>query len=103
MVNTLVYIPRDKPALTMFGKKVWFAKDDLVKFGRKYCLLCDKEALVDYDICVDAVVKIKKEIQSYTKEHKDFSEFSDKFVKIIDFSLNENSITTYKELPNGIL
>jgi len=103
VVNTVVYLRRDKPALTMFGKKVWFAKDSLVEFGRKYCLLSDKEAGADYDMCVDAVMKIKEEVKEYAKEHKEFSKFADKFVKSIDFSLNENSIKTYKELPNGIL
>ncbi len=27
VVNTLIYLEKDKPALTMFGKKVWFNKE----------------------------------------------------------------------------
>jgi hypothetical protein len=48
-------------------------------------------------------VKIRQDIVSYTKENADFQEFSEKFVKILDFSLNENSIKTYKDISHGIL
>jgi len=103
VVNTLTYVPKDKPALMMFGKKVWFDKENLVEFGRKYCLLSEKEALTGYEVCVDATRKIRSEVVTYAEENKAFSVFSEKFVKILDFSLNENSTKTYKELPNGIL
>jgi len=103
VVNTLLYLVKDKPALTMFGKKVWFDKEHLMEFGRKYCLLSCSEASSDYVVCSNAVTSIKEDIQSYAKTHQDFKIFADKFVKIIDFSLHENSLKTYKELPNGIL
>jgi len=103
VVNTLAYLPHDKPALMMFGKKIWFDKEHLLEFGRKYCLQSDKEALFAYEVCVNATLQIKSEVETYAKEHKVFAPFAEKFVKILDFSLNENSTKTYKELPNGIL
>lgn len=103
VVNTLVYLPRDKPALTMFGKKICFGQDELMKFGRKYCFLSEEEVLADYILCIEAVEKIKIEIITYAKANEDFSIFSEKFVKLLDFSLNENRLKAYKELPNGIL
>ena len=33
IVNTVAYVHRDKPALTMFGKKVWWGKDELAKMA----------------------------------------------------------------------
>ena len=37
IVNTCVYIYKDKPALTMFGKKIWFGESELVHFGVECC------------------------------------------------------------------
>ena len=39
VVNTLVYIYKDKPALTLSGKKIWWSKKELLKFGQQHCLL----------------------------------------------------------------
>jgi len=103
VVCTNIYLPKDKPALMLLGKKVWFSRQDLLSFGQKYCLLSQREAEVCYDLCVEAVVKIRQDIVSYAKENADFQEFSEKFVKILDFSLNENSIKAYKDISHGIL
>jgi len=103
VVCTNIYLPKDKPALTLLGKKVWFSKQDLLTFGQKYCLLSQREAEACFDLCVEAVMKIREEIVVYTKDNVDFLEFSEKFVKILDFSLNENSTNTYKDISNGIL
>ena len=45
VVNTCIYLLKDKPVLMMFGKKVWTSKKGLLKFGTTYCLLSAKEAL----------------------------------------------------------
>ena len=39
VVNTVVYFYKDKPALTMHGKKLWLGKKELVKFGVQNCYL----------------------------------------------------------------
>lgn len=103
VVCTSVYLPKDKPALTLQGKKVWFSEDELLDFGQKYCLLNQKEAEACYALCVSAIESIGKDIVEYAKENKDFQDFSEKFVKILHFSLDKNSLKTYKDISNGIL
>ena len=46
VVNTCIYLPRDKPALTLFGKKLWLKKEELADFGAAYCMLSPKESKV---------------------------------------------------------
>jgi len=103
VVCTAMYLPKDKPALTLLGKKVWFCKQDLVSFGQKYCLLSKEESEACYDVCVEAVIQIREEIVEYTQVNTDFQDFSTKFIKILDFSLDENSAKTYKDISHGIL
>jgi len=43
-VNTVVYVYTDRPALTLFGKKVWFARKALIKFGVDSCYISEKDA-----------------------------------------------------------
>jgi serine/threonine-protein kinase HipA len=103
VVCTNIYLPKDKPALTLLGKKVWFSKVDLVTFGQKYCLLTQKEAEACSEVCIEAVKTIRGEIMQYAKENDEFKSFSERFVKILDFSLCENSSKTYKDVSHGIL
>ena len=103
VVCTNIYLPKDKPALTLLGKKVWFCKDELLTFGQKYCLLTQKDAEISYEVCIDAIKFIRKEIVQYAKENDNFQSFANRFVKILDFSLNENSSKTYKDIFHGIL
>jgi len=103
VVCTNIYLPKDKPALTLLGKKVWFCKDELVLFGQKYCLLTQKEAEESYSVCIEAVKTVREEIVQYAKENESFQNFSGRFIKILDFSLDENSAKTYKDISHGIL
>jgi serine/threonine-protein kinase HipA len=103
VVNTLIYLPKDKPALTLFGKKTWLSQQEILEFGTKYCLLNEKEALAHFDVCIQAVERLKDEMLFYIKSNNEFKEFGDKFLKIIDFSLEENLKKSYKDISNGIL
>ena len=103
VVNTCVYLPRDKPALTLSGKKVWVSQKGLLEFATTYCLLSSKEALEEFEVCIEAVVKIKMEIVDYMKQNEVFYDFGKKFVSIIDFSLTENLDKEYKDISDGIL
>ena len=103
VVNTCIYLPKDKPALTMFGKKVWVSKESLLKFGTTYCLLSEKEALKEFNICVGAVLTIREEIESYMESNEAFYTVGRKFISIIDFSLQENMHKEYKDISDGIL
>jgi len=103
VVNTAIYLPRDKPALTLFGKKVWFDRDSLIEFGTQYCLLSDKSARENFQKCIDAVKIIEKEIDSYMKNNSSFQNFGEKFIKILQFSLEKNLEKSYKDISNGVL
>jgi serine/threonine-protein kinase HipA len=103
VVNTLIYLPKDKPALTLFGKKIWFSKDELVKFGTQYCMLNQKEAVEHFEVCIEAVRTIEEELKEYIKVNNKFKSFGEKFLKIIEFSLQKNLSKSYKEIPHGVL
>lgn len=72
IVNTVVYIHKDKPALMLGGKKIWWAKDTLVEFGCKSCLLSKSEALNHYDECFAALHWGIKKLENYVKQNKEF-------------------------------
>ena len=103
VVNTCIYLAKDRPALTMFGKKIWTSKNELLKFGQMYCFLNESESEEEFETCIEAVVKLRVEIDNYMKSNKDFYDFGHKFIRIIDFSLNENIDKEYKDISNGIL
>ncbi len=73
VVNTVVYLHRDKPALTLDGKKIWWGRERLVKFGMKQCLLTRKEAEEIYERCRNAVMETIESIQEYLLSHPDFT------------------------------
>ena len=99
VVNTVVYIHKDKPALMLDGKKIWHSKDTLIKFGQKSCLLSQSEANKYYKECYEALIWAIDELENYLNEYPDF-----KIVKMMldswKLSLKEVSI---KELDNDII
>ncbi|MDD2653433.1 MAG: type II toxin-antitoxin system HipA family toxin [Sulfurimonas sp.] len=72
VVNTVVYIHKDKPALMLDGKKIWHSKDTLIKFGQKSCLLSLSEAKEYYKECYDALEWAIDELESFLKVHPYF-------------------------------
>ncbi len=72
IVTTTAYIFKDKPALTLDGKKIWHSKDTLISFGQKYCLLSKKEALQNYEECEDALKDSIKELENYIQNNPHF-------------------------------
>ena len=98
VVNTVIYLPRDKPALMLGGKKVWWNREALVNFGIKYAQLTPKEAKKEFDNCIEALKRIDKEIAEYIKENPPFQKFGDKFRSILRFSIEKNLNQTYKDI-----
>jgi serine/threonine-protein kinase HipA len=98
VVNTIIYLPRDKPALMLNGKKVWWNKETLVNFGIEYALLTPKEAQKEFDNCIEAVKLIDKEIAQYIKENSSFQKFGERFRSILRFSIEKNLNQTYKDI-----
>ncbi len=72
VVNTVVYIYKDKPALMLEGKKIWWSKDTFIKFGQKSCLLTQKEAKYYYKECFEALIWVIEELERYLLKNTDF-------------------------------
>lgn len=72
VVNTVVYIYKDKPALMLEGKKIWWSKHTLVKFGQTSCLLKESEAKEYYQECFDALCWVIGELEEYVLKNRDF-------------------------------
>ena len=101
VINTIIYLPKDKPALNLLGKKVWFGKKELIEFGVKNCLLTEKEAKDTLDNSIEAIKKTIKDIEEYISKNSDFKEFGERFTKILNFSI-DNLGRSYKDLSNAI-
>lgn len=100
ILNTTSYIYKDKPALTLNGKKLWFGKDELKCFGIKNCLLSKKEANKAYLECIDSIEFIIKYIQEYIIKNPNFEQIGKRMIETFKLSLKGETI---KELPNELI
>jgi len=96
VVNTTSYIYKDKPALMLQGKKIWFGKDELVNFGIKNCLLSKKEAIELYEQCLMALQDTIADMKEYIKKNPDFTNIGKTMIDSFNISLQNRTI---KELP----
>lgn len=96
IVNTVVYMYKDKPALTMFGNKSWHGKKELVKFGVKHCYLSQSEATMYYEECLVSVKSTIQKIENYIQENEEFNDIGSKIIDCLKLSCEEIS---YKEMP----
>ena len=99
VVNTTAYLYKDKPALMMNGKKVWFSQEELCKFGVQSCLLSKKEALSIYEVCIEALKKTLEDIEVYMQTNPDFQVIGKRMCDSFKVSLEEKTI---KELPDEL-
>jgi len=102
VVSTVVYLPRDKPALFLKGRKVWLSRKELIRFGEEFCLLTPERARELFEECESAISKIIKDIEEYAKENPEFKEFANRMTAILRFSLEHNLKETYKEIPKEV-
>lgn len=100
IVNTCVYIYKDRPALTMFGQKLWFGKKDLLKFGVQKCYLSNSQAIQCFEECLDALKESIQELEVYIEVNSEFENISSKMLDIWKLSLDEKK---YKELPDAVV
>jgi serine/threonine-protein kinase HipA len=100
IVSTTAYIFKDKPALTMFGKKIWFGKNELIKFGTNHCYLSQSNATIFYEECKCALIKIIEEVKEYKSDNQVFEGIATKMLDSWKLSLTEKS---YKEMPVEII
>ena len=100
VVNTCVYLYKDRPALTMFGQKLWFGKKDLLKFGVQKCYLSNSQAMKCYEECIEALNTSIQELELYIQKNSEFKEIGLKMLDVWKLSLDEQK---YKELPDAIV
>ncbi|MBN2808073.1 MAG: type II toxin-antitoxin system HipA family toxin [Deltaproteobacteria bacterium] len=100
IVTTTAYIFNDKPALTMFGKKVWWGKADLIRFGTEHCYLSPRQAASMYALCLQAVSDTLAELKNYMKLAPDFVPVA---TRILDSWQSSLSGKSQKELSNEII
>lgn len=102
VVNTCVYIYKDRPALTMFGQKIWFGKKDLIKFGVAHCYLSTTQATRYYEECLQALKDSIYHLEQYIKleKNKAFEEIGKRMLDSWSISIEGNK---YKELPDEII
>ncbi len=96
VVNTVVYFHKDKPALTMFGKKLWLGKKELVKFGVQNCYLSESEANSIYQNCIEVLKSSIEELEKYITTNKEFEEIGQKMIDSWKLSLSQK---LHKEIP----
>lgn len=100
VVNTQVYFYKDKPALTMLGKKLWLGKKELVQFGENDCYLSNKEASQIYEDCIEVLQYSINELKEYIKINSEFEDIGSKMIDTWTLSLEEK---TMKEIPVEII
>ena len=96
IVNTTCYIYKDKPALMIRCKKVWYGQNELIEFGLKNCMLNKKEALLIYEKCINAIKDTIKDIKDYISTNQNFEIIGNKMCESFEISLKNQTI---KELP----
>jgi len=97
VVNTCVYIYKDKPALTMFGKKLWFGEVELLRFGEECCYISKAKTQNYYDECINAIEKILQDIRVYMQTNSSFKRIGSRMCDTLEISLNKK---THKALNN---
>lgn len=99
IVTTTAYFHKDRPALAMHGKKVWFGKKELIKFGIQSCMLSLFEATHHYECCMEALKKSIATVRHYIDANIEFQAVGQKMIDSWSLSLDQN---TYKEIPDEI-
>ncbi len=96
VVNTAVYVFSDRPALSMFGKKVWFCRKDLIKFGVQSCYFSEKNANIFYDECLHAVKESIVDLHRYIIDNHAFEIIGLRMIDTWNLSLKDQ---THNEVP----
>jgi len=100
VVNTSIYFYKDRPALSMHGKKLWFGKKELIKFGMQSCYLTKSQANAFYNTCIMSLQTTINEVESYIHKNEKFKKIGSRLCESWRLSLNE---TTHKELPDELI
>ena len=83
LVSTVVYLPKDVPALTVAGKKQWPAPEALTDFGLRACGLRKKDVRQCIDEVKAGITKIKPQLKKFGAEHKEYSELCERIALVM--------------------
>ncbi len=75
VITTTIYIKNDIPALRLSDGKLWWKEKTYKTFAKQSCQLSNKEYEDILKECQDAIVKTKKEIDSFQSDDADVLEF----------------------------
>ena len=100
VINTCVYLYKDRPALTLSGKKHWAGKKELIKFGRSHCYLSLADSTRYYEECIVALKESIHELKKYIMTNKSFENIGSKMIDTWELSLDQ---TQHKEIPLEII
>ena len=100
VICTNPYIPKDKPALTLLGKKVWHGKKELLTFGIRNFELTIDEADQLYQECIKALENSIERVSEYLQNNPYFYVTGTKMIDCWEQSLDQKS---HKELNHLIL
>ena len=84
LVSTVVYLPKDVPALTLAGKKQWPVPEALADFGLRACDLREKDVKQCIDEVKTGIIKIKPQLKKFSTEHKEYSELCERLALIMN-------------------
>ena len=99
VVTTTAYYYKDKPALTLNGKKLWEGKKELINFAQESCYISKKEATNIYELCINTLKNSIYELELYICKNKEFENIGLKILDSWKISLDKKTI---KEIPNEI-
>ena len=100
VVCTVPYIFRDKPALTMLGRKAWFGKKELLDFGERHCQLSRTEILLSYEACCESIIDTIKALRDYIYNNPAFTVIGNRMIDAWTISLKR---TTYGVMPDDVI
>ncbi len=100
VVNTVVYIYKDKPALTLNGKKIWWSKKELLKFAQTQCYISKSQSEYYYDECFEALQKAIVNLEKYIEENEHFKNIGTKMLDTWNLSLLEQDM---KEVNSDLI
>ncbi len=75
VITTTIYIKNDIPALKLGDSKLWWKEKTYKTFAKQSCGLLNKEYKEILNTCKDAIIKTKKEIDSYKTDDNHVKEF----------------------------
>ena len=100
IINTCVYLYKDRPALSLFGKKIWAGKKELIKFGILHCFFSETDSNCYYEECITALKDSINDLKKYIVQNKNFVDIGSKMITIWEYSLKQKQ---HKELPVEII